>query len=63
MTSPWALFFYKCTDVYNPECEGTLRWDDPALSISWPVETPTVSQKDREGVRLDEMDPSLLPRY
>lgn len=63
VTSPWALFFYKCTDVYHPECEGTLRWDDPALSISWPVETPTVSQKDREGVRLDEMDPSLLPRY
>lgn len=63
VTSPWALFFYKCTDIYHPECEGTVLWDDPALAISWPVEAPTVSQKDREGVRLAEMNPSLLPPF
>ena len=63
VTSAWALFFYKCTDLYHPECENTLLWDDPALSISWPVETPTVSQKDREGARLGDMDPGLLPHF
>ncbi|MEE8435611.1 MAG: dTDP-4-dehydrorhamnose 3,5-epimerase, partial [bacterium] len=63
VTSPLALFFYKCTDLYHPECESTILWDDPALSISWPVEISAVSQKDREGVRLGDMDPSLFPRY
>lgn len=63
VTSPWALFFYKCTDLYHPECESTILWDDPALSISWAVEISAVSQKDREGVRLGDMDLSLLPRY
>ena len=63
VTSPWALIFYKCTDLYHPECEGTVAWDDPALSISWPLESPTVSGKDRQGVRLGDLDASLLPQY
>lgn len=29
-------FLYKTTDDYAPECERTLRWDDPALAIEWP---------------------------
>jgi dTDP-4-dehydrorhamnose 3,5-epimerase len=27
---------YKATDVYAPECERAVRWDDPALAIPWP---------------------------
>ena len=63
VTSPCALILYKCTDLYHPECEGTVAWDDPALSISWPLESPTVSGKDRQGVRLGDLDPALLPLY
>jgi dTDP-4-dehydrorhamnose 3,5-epimerase len=46
-----ADLFYKCTDYYSPEGERTLRWDDPALAIDWPLtgEAPLVSEKDSAG--------------
>jgi dTDP-4-dehydrorhamnose 3,5-epimerase len=46
---------YKATDTYSPGGERTLRWDDPALSISWPVPAgmaPVLSAKDRAGALL-----------
>ena len=53
--SETALFQYKCTDVYAPEAEGAIRWDDPALGIDWPVDRPTLSAKDRQAPRLAEV--------
>lgn len=41
-----ALFFYKCSDFYNPVCEGGVLWSDPDLNIDWPVNDPLVSGKD-----------------
>jgi dTDP-4-dehydrorhamnose 3,5-epimerase len=46
---------YKCTAFYDPEDEITLAWDDPALGIAWPVESPIVSEKDRAGRRLADL--------
>lgn len=37
VTSPHAEFVYKCTDLYRPEYERTLRWDDPTIAIEWPL--------------------------
>ncbi len=40
---------YKCTAPYAPECERTLRWDDPALAIAWPLapgQRPVLSARD-----------------
>jgi len=54
VTGEEALVHYKCTDYYHPEAEGTIRWDDPAIGIDWPVETPTLSEKDAAGTRLYE---------
>lgn len=31
-----AEFCYKCDDVYHPNDEGGLMWNDPALAIEWP---------------------------
>jgi len=48
-----ADFQYKCTDVYHPESEISLAWDDPQVGIDWPVpegETPQVSGKDAQGL-------------
>lgn len=32
-----AVFCYKCDDVYHPNDEGGLMWNDPSLSIEWPA--------------------------
>jgi len=50
-------FLYKCTDVYDPEFEHTLMWDDADVGIEWPLEgiEPVLSQKDMRGVGLAEM--------
>ncbi len=48
-----AEFFYKCTDYYHPGSEVSLRWNDPALDIDWPIlasSPPKLSAKDEKGV-------------
>ena len=53
--SETADFQYKCTDLYFPEDEGGLIWNDPELSIEWPVESPSLSEKDLSLPTLDEI--------
>jgi dTDP-4-dehydrorhamnose 3,5-epimerase len=53
--SEWAEVVYKATDYYAPEWERTLRWDDPALGIPWPLAeeaAPMLSPKDAAGMTL-----------
>jgi dTDP-4-dehydrorhamnose 3,5-epimerase len=52
VTGDGAEVVYKCTDLYSAEHERTLRWDDPAIGISWPLgsEPPQVSAKDAAGL-------------
>ncbi len=52
-----AVFCYKCDDVYHPNDEGGLAWDDPGLAIAWPIpagEAPVLSDKDRRHPGFDE---------
>lgn len=42
-----ADVWYKVTDIYRPEEEGGIRWDDPEIGIDWPITDPTVSERDR----------------
>lgn len=44
-----AEFLYKTTDYYAPELECCLSWNDPDLSIDWPIIEPVLSARDREG--------------
>jgi len=56
-----ADFQYKCSDVYDPGSELTLRWDDPEVGIEWPLlpDLPLrLSDKDRAG-----LDWSNLPLF
>lgn len=55
VTSEKALFLYKCTDTYYPEGECTLKWDDPALNIPWPIDNPVLSAKDENGFLLKDL--------
>jgi dTDP-4-dehydrorhamnose 3,5-epimerase len=47
---------YKTTHYYSPPHERGLAWDDPALSIRWPIEAacPVVTERDRRLPRLAE---------
>jgi dTDP-4-dehydrorhamnose 3,5-epimerase len=58
-----ALLSYKCTAPYVAEAEGTVRWDDPALGIAWPVETPVLSPKDAAAPALAAIPAERLPAY
>ncbi len=46
---------YKCTEVYAPEDEITIAWDDPAIGIAWPVAVPVLSEKDRSAPQLSTL--------
>jgi dTDP-4-dehydrorhamnose 3,5-epimerase len=58
-----ALFMYKCTEPYVPEAEGGIIWNDPDLAIPWPIQTPTLSNKDAGFQRLRDLDHKRLPVY
>lgn len=48
-------FLYKTTDYYARESERSLLWNDPALSIDWPIGkhlTVMVSEKDQQAMTL-----------
>ena len=48
---------YKVTAFYTPQAERTLAWNDPAIGITWPEGiTPILSEKDRHGRTLGEVD-------
>ena len=50
-----AMFHYKCTEFYSPKDELTIRWNDPALAIEWPVRDPIISEKDQRGLLLKDV--------
>lgn len=60
VTSETALFAYKCTELYAPQHEKSIRWDDPTLAIDWPATNPQVSDKDRQALLLADVDPAHL---
>ncbi len=50
-----AEFSYKCTDYYHPEYDRSILWNDPDISIDWPLEgdfPPVLSQKDTDAFKL-----------
>lgn len=51
-----AVFQYKCDNLYAPESEGAIAWDDPALGIDWRLAPGDVvlSPKDSGHPRLAE---------
>jgi dTDP-4-dehydrorhamnose 3,5-epimerase len=48
---PESEIIYKCTDVYVPDCDRAVRFNDPDIGIEWPFEAVgmTISDKDRKA--------------
>jgi dTDP-4-dehydrorhamnose 3,5-epimerase len=50
-------FLYKTTDFWHGASERAIRWDDPAVGITWPLTmAPIVSQKDQVAPDLKRAD-------
>jgi dTDP-4-dehydrorhamnose 3,5-epimerase len=62
VTSDAAQFEYKCTELYHPEDEITIAWNDPELAIPWPTTSPLLSAKDANARPLAELM-DRLPVY
>lgn len=52
---------YKVSDVYAPECDGGIVWNDPTIGIEWPLPASgaTLSDKDKILPTLAEFDSSF----
>ncbi|HEY2157587.1 MAG TPA: dTDP-4-dehydrorhamnose 3,5-epimerase [Isosphaeraceae bacterium] len=61
--SATALVLYKCTGYYTPSDEGSIRWDDPAIAIDWPISDPVLATKDAQAPRLTDVPPERLPTF
>lgn len=59
--SETADFFYKCDELYSPNNEISIRWNDPAIGIGWGYENPSLSPKDAAAPLLAEV--KNLPIY
>jgi dTDP-4-dehydrorhamnose 3,5-epimerase len=61
VTSETAVFSYKCSDFYNPACEGGIMWNDSDIDIDWPMKEPILSAKDAGFPRLGDIAVEKLP--
>lgn len=58
-----SVVVYKCSDYYSPHAEWTVRWDDDALAVAWPIPDAAVSARDRDAPLLREVVPERLPQF
>jgi dTDP-4-dehydrorhamnose 3,5-epimerase len=56
-----AELAYKCTSLYSASADRSILWNDPDISIAWPVSSPILSPKDAAAPRL--RDAPVLPTF
>ena len=49
-----CLVYYKCTNYRDEKSEITLKWNDRALNINWPIKKPILSKKVNLGISLSD---------
>ncbi len=55
-----ATFTYKCDEVYHPEDEGGIMYNDPDIGICWPLKKVILSQKDIQHPYLKDIKKELF---
>ena len=58
--SNYAEVQYKCTEIYHPEDDYGILWDDPEIGIDWGIEHPILSDKDIKQPLLKEVKGKLF---
>jgi len=59
-TTDIAEIAYKVTSEYSQTHDRSVRWNDPAIGIKWPVANPTLSKKDAEASLLKDVDNNFV---
>lgn len=54
--SEYADLIYKATNIYKPETDRGIIWNDPQIGIHWPIDDPLLSTKDKDLPPLAEAD-------
>lgn len=58
-----ATFVYQCTALYDAPSDASIRWNDAALAIDWPLAQPALSDKDNKAPFLADVAAEKLPVY
>lgn len=61
--SEFATFTYLCDDIYSPENDRNIAWNDGDIAIDWPISQPSLSGKDQKAPFLADVTDDLLPVY
>ena len=52
---------YKVDELYAPECDRGILWNDPDIGIEWPIEiTPVLSAKDEKAPLLNDTENNFV---
>ncbi|MFW5437706.1 dTDP-4-dehydrorhamnose 3,5-epimerase [Paenibacillus apiarius] len=58
--APNTIVVYKVDEVYSPEHERGVYWNDPSLGITWPTDDPILSDKDQQSPLLEKSENNFL---
>ena len=47
---------YKVDKYYSKTCDLSIRFDDPQINITWPIENPVLSNKDKSAPYLKDLN-------
>lgn len=51
-----VMFLYKVDNAYSPECDRSIRFDDPEIGVDWGITDPILSVKDQTAPVLADSD-------
>ena len=61
VTSSESIVVYKCTDIYDPNDQYGIIWNDETIGVDWTYDSPILSEKDLMLPALN--DQQFLPEY
>lgn len=53
-------FIYKVDNLYAPDCDRGIRFDDPAIGVDWGTDAPILSAKDQNAPLLKDSDCTFI---
>ena len=55
-----AIFTYKVDNVYTPQSEASIRWDDETIGIKWPIDFRDILLSEKDKKRAHSFKEAIL---